>query len=90
MLRLIIESLDFELSIKHLSYKISHHFTRSIVMVRMSKQGQRRNQFPRRRRAPSVKTGPLQDNLPNGFKQLENAIEGNFAQSMYIPKIKGR
>ena len=57
-------------------------------MVRMSKQGERRNQFPRKHRAPAKKTGPLKDNLPNGFKAHENAIEGELASSMFIPKIK--
>lgn len=57
-------------------------------MVRMSKQGERRNRFPRRRRAPSVKTGPLKDNLPDGFKGLSNAVEGDLAKTMFVPKIK--
>lgn len=57
-------------------------------MVRMSKQGERRNRFPRKQRAPSPKTGPLQDNLTNGYKEHSNAVEGDIAQFMFIPKIK--
>lgn len=57
-------------------------------MTRMSKQGERRNRFPRKNRAPSKKTGPLQDNIPGGYKELANAVDGDLAKSIYIPKIK--
>lgn len=57
-------------------------------MVRMSKQGERRAQFPRKHRKPSDKTGPLKDNLPQGFKPHSNAIEGDVAGMAFIPKIK--
>lgn len=57
-------------------------------MVRISKQAERRNKFPRKRRAPSAKTGSLKDNLPVGFKELDNALEGDLAKSIFIPKIK--
>jgi hypothetical protein len=57
-------------------------------MTRMSKQGERRSRFPRKHRQPSVKTGPLKDNLPNGFKAHANAIEGDLAAAVFIPKIK--
>lgn len=57
-------------------------------MVRISKQSERRNQFRRRHRPPSVKTGPLQDNIPNGFKAHDNAVEGDLAATIFIPKIK--
>lgn len=57
-------------------------------MVRMSKQGERRAKFPRRRGAPQPKTGPLQDNLPEGYKSHENAVEGSLAGALFIPKIK--
>lgn len=57
-------------------------------MVRISKQGQRRNRFPRKHRAPSVKTGSQQDNLPNGFKAHPNALEGDLAKMVFIPKVK--
>jgi hypothetical protein len=57
-------------------------------MTRMSKQGEKRSRFPRKHRAPSVKTGPLQDNLPKGFKEHPNALEGDLAKTGFIPKIK--
>ncbi len=57
-------------------------------MVRMSKQGERRNLFPRKRRHPSKKTGPLKDSLENGFKEHKNAVEGDLAACMFVPKIK--
>ena len=57
-------------------------------MVRISKQAERRHRFPRKHRAPSAKTGPLQDNLPNGFKAHANAVEGDLAAQIFIPKIK--
>jgi hypothetical protein len=57
-------------------------------MVRISKQSERRNRFPRKHRAPSAKTGPRQDNLPNGFKAHNNAVEGDLAKMVFIPKIK--
>lgn len=57
-------------------------------MVRISKQSERRNRFPRKHRAPSEKTGALKDNLPNGFKDHANALEGDMAKMAYIPKIK--
>ncbi|MCB1111804.1 MAG: hypothetical protein H7A37_08130 [Chlamydiales bacterium] len=57
-------------------------------MTRISKKAERRAQSPRRRKAPSVKTGPKQDNLPQGFKPHENAFEGELAQTAFIPKIK--
>ncbi|MBS4163177.1 Uncharacterized protein PRO82_000475 [Candidatus Protochlamydia amoebophila] len=61
---------------------------RRIHMTRMSKQGERRNRFPRKHRQPSTKTGPVKDNLPNGFKDHTNAIEGDLAAAAFIPKIK--
>jgi hypothetical protein len=57
-------------------------------MVRISKQGEKRNRFPRKNRAPSTKTGSLADNLPDGFKALPNAVEGDLAKMVFIPKIK--
>lgn len=57
-------------------------------MVRISKQGERRNQFKRKHRSPSPKTGPLKDNLPEGYKPHLNAIEGELATQLFIPKIK--
>ena len=57
-------------------------------MVRISKQSQRRNRFPRKHRAPSAKSGPRQDNLPDGFKTHANALEGDLAKMAFIPKVK--
>ena len=57
-------------------------------MVRVSKQQERRNRFPRKHRKPSVKTGTLADNLPEGYKSHSNAVEGDLAKTIFIPKIK--
>lgn len=57
-------------------------------MVRISKQAERRNQSPRRHRAPSPKTGTLKDNLALGFKSHANAVEGALSGAAFIPKIK--
>lgn len=57
-------------------------------MVRISKQAERRSRFPRRCKAPSAKTGPVKDNLPKGYKAHPNAIGGELAQLVFIPKIK--
>lgn len=57
-------------------------------MVRISKQSEKRNRSPRKHKAPSAKTGPLRDNLPNGFKAHENALQGDVAAMAFIPKIK--
>lgn len=57
-------------------------------MVRISKQAERRNKFPRKTRNPSEKTGPLKDNLKKGFKEHSNAVEGDLAKEIFIPKIR--
>jgi len=57
-------------------------------MTRMSKQGKRRAVSPRRPRMPSEKTGPKKDALPKGFKEHANAVEGDNATAVFIPKIK--
>lgn len=57
-------------------------------MVRISKQGKRRAVSYRRPAPPSKKTGPKKDALPQGFKPHANAIEGDFAQTLFVPKIK--
>ncbi len=57
-------------------------------MVRISKQAEIRSRCPKARRAPSPKTGALKDNLPQGFKPHANAVQGEMAQSSFIPKIK--
>lgn len=57
-------------------------------MTRMSKQGERRAQYPRKTKAPMPKTGPKEDNLKLGYKEHVNAVEGDLAASFFIPKIK--
>ncbi len=57
-------------------------------MTRMSKQGERRNRSPRKRRAPSPKTGPLKDHLELGYKPHENALSDELAKTVFIPKVK--
>ncbi|MBA3815678.1 MAG: hypothetical protein H0X29_04000 [Parachlamydiaceae bacterium] len=57
-------------------------------MVRISKQSERRSQSPHKHRAPSKKTGALKDNLPKGFKDHPNSIQGDLSAMAFIPKIK--
>lgn len=57
-------------------------------MVRISKQAERRSRFPRKHRQPSQKTGERKDNLPKGFKEHSNAIEGELAAMVFIPKVR--
>lgn len=57
-------------------------------MVRISKQAEKRSRFPRKHRAPSAKTGSLKDNLTQGFKGHPNALEGDLAKMVFIPKIR--
>lgn len=57
-------------------------------MVRISKQAERRNRCPRKRRPSSPKSGPKKDNLPEGFKGHTNALGGDLAQKVFIPKIQ--
>lgn len=55
-------------------------------MTRMSKKGEIRGKYPRKTKAPQLKTGPKQDNLPKGFKEHANALSGDFAKTNYLPK----
>lgn len=57
-------------------------------MVRISKQAEKRSRFPRKHRKPVEKTGACVDNLPNGFKEHLNAVQGELAAAVFIPKIK--
>lgn len=57
-------------------------------MTRMSKQGERRAQFPRKTKDPVPKSGPKKDDLKLGYKEHANAISGAMAQLAFIPKIK--
>lgn len=57
-------------------------------MVRISKQRERRQVSPKKHKKPAEKTGPLKDNLSEGYKPHVNAIEGDFAKSAFIPRMK--
>jgi hypothetical protein len=57
-------------------------------MVRISKIQQRRAVSPRRRLAPSIKTGSLKDNLLKGYKEHANTVNKSYAVEAYIPKVK--
>ena len=55
-------------------------------MTRVGKQQERRMQCPKKRKINlSSKTGSKKDNLKNGYKEHENAINGEYA---FIPKIR--
>ena len=55
-------------------------------MTRMGKQEERRNQNPKKRSLKIFKkTGSKKDNLKNGYKEHENALNSKIA---FIPKIK--
>ena len=55
-------------------------------MTRLGKKEERRNRSPRKHKAPAKKTGPLKDNLPEGFKLQKNAL-GQKANA-FIGKVK--
>lgn len=57
-------------------------------MVRISKQNEKRMRSPRKCKKPSTKTGSLKDNLPAGYKEHKNALEGELATVGFIPKIR--
>lgn len=57
-------------------------------MTRMSKQGERRNKFPRKRQRAPVKTGSRKDNLPNGYREHANAVDGQAAALVFVPKVR--
>lgn len=57
-------------------------------MTRISKKEERRAQCPKKTKPPAPKTGPKEDNLPNGFKPHDNALESDLAKAAFIPKIK--
>ena len=57
-------------------------------MTRTSKQEERRARCPKKNKAPSVKTGPLKDNLPLGYKEHVNAAKEDLGKSIFIAKIK--
>ena len=56
-------------------------------MTRMSKKGKRRAISPRKCQAPStLKTGPLKDNLPSGYREHANAVSSDAGQ-VFIGKV---
>lgn len=57
-------------------------------MVRLSKQTRDRQRSNKRPRLPGVKTGPLAETNPKGFKEHTNALQGDLAARAFIPKIK--
>lgn len=57
-------------------------------MVRISKQDRKRAVSRWRPAPPAKKTGPKKDALPEGFKAHPNAIQGDLAQTSFIPKMK--
>lgn len=58
-------------------------------MVRISKQNERRHKSPRKHPLALPKaTGTKADNLPQGYKEHPNALEGEQAAHAFIPKIK--
>ena len=56
-------------------------------MVRISKQEERRQQCPKRRKAPAKKTGAKKDALAQGYKPHANSLSGLCAELSFIPKI---
>ena len=56
-------------------------------MTRIGKQEERRARCPRKRK-PSFapKTGAKKDNLPSGYKEHANSVEG--LENIFISKIK--
>jgi hypothetical protein len=57
-------------------------------MVRISKQGKRRQKSPRRPKLGLTKTGPLKDHLSKGFKEHSNAVSGDLAGGIFIAKVR--
>ena len=55
-------------------------------MTRMSKQEKRRAVSPRRPRLPGIKTGPKKDELPKGYREHANALEG--AEGRFGGKVR--
>lgn len=60
------------------------HYIGAIV-VRIAKQAERRARFPRKTKAPAKKTGPKKQ---NAYVMHTNAVEGDLAKVVFIPKIK--
>mgnify|MGYP006436372875 CR=1 FL=1 len=54
-------------------------------MTREGKQEQRRHVCPRKRKNPSIKTGPKKDKLEKGYKEHTNVSSEDLT---FISKIK--
>jgi hypothetical protein len=57
-------------------------------MVRISKQQERRQRFPRRPKIAGVKTGPRSNKHSLGFREHPNAVAGDLGQQVFISKIR--
>jgi len=57
-------------------------------MVRRSKQSKIRAVSRKRPSPPMPKTGAKKDNLSEGFKPTQNALEGELSQTLFISKIR--
>lgn len=57
-------------------------------MTRLGKKEERRGRSPRRHKAPSKKTGPKKDNFPKGYREHPNAVVGEAAKQIFVPKVK--
>lgn len=57
-------------------------------MVRISKQAERRSRSPRKHRLSSKKTVSNKQESVVMFKEHTNAVQGDLASKVFIPKIK--
>ncbi|MCB1181237.1 MAG: hypothetical protein KDK55_04365 [Chlamydiia bacterium] len=58
-------------------------------MTRIGKKQERRAISPRKHRSPSLKTGPKRDNLPEGYRLHENALDREKTKNqIFIAKVK--
>lgn len=56
-------------------------------MVRIGKKEERRARSPRKRKYPSIKTGPKKDDLPLGYKEHNNTAPEGVSHKLFIPLI---
>lgn len=56
-------------------------------MVRICKK-ERLKYCPRKPRYGAIKTGPMKDNLPKGYKEHENAFVSDTKVTTFIGKVK--
>lgn len=57
-------------------------------MVRLSKVTRIRQKSHKRPKIGGPKTGPKKENLPLGYKEHKNALQGDVAKAAFIPKIQ--